>query len=72
MKFKDRNLRALAECIIGDKNYFKYKSSMFITEFLRNVIYHLSMMVLLLYWTVERLNELLKNHACKTAYLKNL
>lgn len=33
MKFKNRNLRAIAECIIGDNSYFKYKSSMYITEF---------------------------------------
>lgn len=33
MKFKSKNLRAIAECIIGDKNYFNYKSSMYISEF---------------------------------------
>lgn len=33
MKFKSKNLRAIAECIIGDKNYFIYKSSMYISEF---------------------------------------
>lgn len=27
MKFKDRNLRALAECVIGDNTVFLYRSS---------------------------------------------
>ncbi len=61
MKFKDRNLRALAECIIGDKNYFKYKSSMFITEFFEECdlpFKHDGSTRW--YWTAERLNELLQ------------
>ncbi|WP_407410899.1 hypothetical protein [Acinetobacter sp.] len=33
MKFKSKNLREIAECIIGDKNHFNYKSSMYISEF---------------------------------------
>ena len=33
MKFKSRNLRGIAECIIGDNTSFKYRSSMYITEF---------------------------------------
>ncbi|WP_137918367.1 hypothetical protein [Hydrogenophaga sp. 2FB] len=33
MKFKNRNLRALAECVIGDANYFSYRSSSRITQF---------------------------------------
>ena len=33
MKFKSRNLRAIAECIIGDNKSFKYRSSTYITEF---------------------------------------
>lgn len=33
MIFKPRNLRAIAECIIGDKDYFPYRSSSYITEF---------------------------------------
>ena len=33
MKFKSKNLREIAECIIGDKKYFNYKSSMYISEF---------------------------------------
>jgi hypothetical protein len=33
MKFKDRNLRAIAEMVIGDANYFPYRSSSYITRF---------------------------------------
>lgn len=33
MKFKNRNLRALAEAVIGDANYFPYRSSSRITQF---------------------------------------
>jgi len=33
MKFKNRNLRSLAECIIGDNDKFLYRSSSYITQF---------------------------------------
>jgi hypothetical protein len=33
MKFKNRNLRALAEMVIGDNNKFPYRSSSYITQF---------------------------------------
>jgi hypothetical protein len=33
MKFKSRNLRALAEAVIGDSDYFPYRSSSRITQF---------------------------------------
>jgi hypothetical protein len=33
MKFKDRNLRAIAEMIIGDVEHFPYRSSSYITQF---------------------------------------
>lgn len=33
MKFKPRNLRALAEMVVGDAEYFHYRSSSYITEF---------------------------------------
>lgn len=33
MKFKSRNLRALAEIVVGDVDYFPYRSSSYITEF---------------------------------------
>src|SRR5882724_1886582 len=33
MKFKQRNLRAIAEMIIGDADHFHYRSSSYITQF---------------------------------------
>ena len=33
MKFKHRNLREIAEMVIGDKEYFPYRSSSYITRF---------------------------------------
>jgi len=33
MKFRNRNLRALADMVIGDAEYFPYRSSSYITEF---------------------------------------
>ncbi len=33
MKFKPRNIRALAEMVVGDAEYFHYRSSGYITEF---------------------------------------
>lgn len=33
MKFKPRNLRALADCVIGDAKFFPYRSSSKITQF---------------------------------------
>lgn len=33
MKFKESNLRKIAECVIGDNNAFEYRSSSEITEF---------------------------------------
>ena len=33
MRFKPRNLRAISEMVIGDVDYFPYRSSMYITEF---------------------------------------
>jgi len=33
MKFKNRNLRAIAEMVVGDAEYFHYRSSSYITQF---------------------------------------
>jgi len=33
MKFKPRNLRAIAECVIGDNERFLCRSSSYITQF---------------------------------------
>ncbi|MDR6265295.1 hypothetical protein GGE09_002303 [Roseobacter sp. N2S] len=38
MKFKSRNLRAIANMVIGDSDYFPYRSSFYITQFLKSVI----------------------------------
>lgn len=60
MKFKSRNLREIAECIIGDKEYFPYRSSSYITEFFEECdlpfIHDGSTRWS---WTSERLQELL-------------
>lgn len=45
MKFKSRNLRAIAECIIGDNKSFKYRSSTYITEFFEECDLPFNMMV---------------------------
>jgi len=60
MRFKDRNLRTIAECIIGDQEYFPYRSSSYITEFFDEC--DLPFMhdgSTRWWWTAERLKELL-------------
>lgn len=60
MKFKSRNLRAIAEMIIGDVDYFPYRSSSYITEFFEDCdldfVHDGSTRWR---WTSERLTELL-------------
>lgn len=60
MKFKDRNLRALAECIVGDNTAFLYRPSSLITEFFQDcdmeIIHDKSTRWA---WTALRLEELL-------------
>ncbi|MBN6740433.1 hypothetical protein JKG47_07810 [Acidithiobacillus sp. MC6.1] len=60
MKFKDRNLRALAEMVIGDADYFPYRSSSYITRFFEecdmDFVHDGSTRRV---WTSERLSELL-------------
>ncbi|WP_263754819.1 PDDEXK family nuclease [Kosakonia cowanii] len=60
MKFKDRNLKALAECIVGDNTAFLYRGSKLITEFFQEcdmeVIHDKSTRWA---WTALRLEELL-------------
>ena len=60
MKFKDRNLRALAEMVIGDNKKFPYRSSSYITQFFEecdlNFVHDGSTRWA---WTTERLAELL-------------
>jgi len=61
MKFKDRNLRAVAELIIGDVNYFPYRSSRYITQFFEecdlDFVHDGSTRW---FWTASRLAELLE------------
>lgn len=61
MKFKNRNLRAIAEIVIGDANFFPYRSSSYITQFFEecdlNFVHDGSTRWA---WTAERLSELLQ------------
>lgn len=61
MIFKQRNLRAIAECIIGDNQHFIYRSSSYITQFFEECdlgfIHDGSTRWA---WTVDRLVELLQ------------
>jgi len=61
MKFRSRNLRAIAECIIGDNNRFPYRSSSHITQFFEecdlDFVHDGSTRWA---WTVSRLEELLQ------------
>lgn len=60
MNFKNRNLRALAECVIGDNNAFPYRSSSHITMFFEecdlDFVHDGSTRWA---WTSDRLSELL-------------
>lgn len=60
MKFKNRNLRAIAEMVIGDADHFPYRSSSYITEFFEecdlDFVHDGSTRW---WWTAERLSELL-------------
>jgi len=60
MKFKNRNLRAIAEAIIGDSDKFHYRSSSYITQFFEecdlDFVHDGSTRWS---WTVDRISELL-------------
>ena len=60
MKFKSKNLRAIAEMVIGDNSIFPYRSSRYITEFFEDCdldfVHDGSTRWA---WTAERLEELL-------------
>jgi len=70
MKFKCKNLREIAECIIGDKNYFDYKSSRYISEFFEDCglpfVHDGSTRWA---WTSDRLAELLEESCPPNALL---
>ncbi|MGB4017207.1 hypothetical protein [Petrimonas mucosa] len=61
MNFKERNVRAIAEMIIGDVNFFPYRSSSIITQFFEecdlDFVHDGSTRWA---WTAERLSELLQ------------
>jgi hypothetical protein len=61
MKFRSRNLRAIAECVIGDNERFPYRSSSYITQFFEecdlDFVHDGSTRWA---WTVSRLEELLQ------------
>ncbi|AWP23891.1 hypothetical protein C4901_11595 [Acidiferrobacter sp. SPIII_3] len=61
MKFKNRNLRAIAEKVIGDAEFFPYRSSSYITQFFEecdlDFVHDGSTRWA---WTAERLSELLQ------------
>ena len=61
MKLKNRNLRGIAELVIGDKEFFQYRSSSYITQFFEecdlDFVHDGSTRW---HWTAERLGELLQ------------
>ena len=60
MKFKNRNLRELAEMIIGDSDYFRYRSSSYITRFFDECDLDFTHDGSTRWaWTADRLSELL-------------
>ncbi|MEP3895236.1 MAG: hypothetical protein ABJN52_14730 [Litorimonas sp.] len=62
MKFKSRNLRAIANMVIGDSDHFPYRSSFYITQFFEECdlefVHDGSTRAI---WTSERLLELLED-----------
>jgi hypothetical protein len=60
MKFKPRNLRAIAEMVIGDNQHFQYRSSSYITQFFQECdLDYVHDGSTRWAWTVNRLEELL-------------
>ena len=60
MRFKPRSLREIADMVIGDANYFPYRSSKYITEFFQDCdLYFVHDGTTRWKWTSERLGELL-------------
>ncbi len=61
MKFKPRNLKAIAEMIIGDNDKFIYRSSSYITQFFEECdLDYVHDGTTRWSWTVDRLSELLE------------
>ncbi|GJM01744.1 MAG: hypothetical protein DHS20C08_02450 [Rhodomicrobium sp.] len=62
MKFKKRNLRAIAECVIGDNPKFPYRSSSYITQFFEECELNFEHDGSTRWsWTSDRLEELLRD-----------
>lgn len=60
MQFKSRNLKTIAECVIGDVPHFRRRSSMYITEFFEECDLPFTHDgSTRWFWTSERLKELL-------------
>lgn len=61
MKFKPRNLRAIAECITGDNQCFPYRSSSYITQFFEECdLDYVHDGSTRWAWTAEKIEELLQ------------
>lgn len=61
MKFKNRNLRAIAEMIIGDVEHFHYRSSSYITQFFEECDLDFAHDGSTRWsWTADRISELLE------------
>ncbi|MFV7444365.1 hypothetical protein ACNPMZ_16725 [Acinetobacter pittii] len=66
MRFRDRNLRGIAECIVGDQQYFPYRSSFYISEFFDECdLPYVHDGSTRWWWTAERLKELLEEPCAK-------
>jgi len=66
MRFRDRNLKDIADCIVGDRQYFPYKSSFYITQFFDECdLPYIHDGSTRWWWTAERLKELLKEPCVK-------
>lgn len=61
MKFKSRNLCAIAELVVGDKEFFPYRSSSYITQFFEECdLDFVHDGTTRRHWTADRLEELLQ------------
>lgn len=61
MKFKNRNIRAIAEAVIGDVEFFPYRSSSYITQFFEECdLDYIHDGSTRWAWTADRLSELLQ------------
>ncbi|MDC4265382.1 restriction endonuclease [Acinetobacter baumannii] len=66
MRFRDRNLKDIADCIVGDKQYFPYRSSFYITQFFDECdLPYVHDGTTRWWWTAERLKELLEEPCAK-------